>query len=75
VTGAREGLARSVQVRLAQHARTIGVDPNLVLTRYAQWQAFLGRNRIEGPTLQKVVAERRSRLTVPLAEVREARTS
>lgn len=31
----REGLARSVQVRLAQHAREIGVDPNLVLTRYA----------------------------------------
>ena len=31
----RDGLARSVQVRLAQHAKTIGVDPNLVLTRYA----------------------------------------
>ena len=31
----REGLARSVQVRLAQHAREIGVDPNLVLTRFA----------------------------------------
>ncbi|MBI5709002.1 MAG: nucleotidyl transferase AbiEii/AbiGii toxin family protein [Candidatus Eisenbacteria bacterium] len=31
----RDGLARSVQVRLARHARTIGVDPNLVLTRYA----------------------------------------
>jgi hypothetical protein len=35
VTGAREGLARSVQVRLARHAKAIGVDPNLVLTRYA----------------------------------------
>jgi hypothetical protein len=35
VTGARDGLARSVQVRLARHAKTIGVDPNLVLTRYA----------------------------------------
>lgn len=32
---ARDGLARSVQVRLAQHARTIGADPSLVLTRYA----------------------------------------
>src|SRR5579862_3767419 len=32
---ARDGLARSVQVRLARHAKTIGVDPNLVLTRYA----------------------------------------
>lgn len=31
----REGLARSVQVRLARHAREIDVDPNLVLTRYA----------------------------------------
>jgi predicted nucleotidyltransferase component of viral defense system len=31
----REGLARSVQVRLARHAREIGADPNLVLTRYA----------------------------------------
>ena len=35
MTGARDGLARSVQVRLARHAKTIGVDPNLVLTRYA----------------------------------------
>jgi predicted nucleotidyltransferase component of viral defense system len=32
---ARGGLAHSVQVRLARHAREIGVDPNLVLTRYA----------------------------------------
>lgn len=31
----RDGLARSVQVRLARHAKQIGVDPNLVLTRYA----------------------------------------
>ncbi|OGT82760.1 MAG: hypothetical protein A3H91_17750 [Gammaproteobacteria bacterium RIFCSPLOWO2_02_FULL_61_13] len=31
----REGLARSVQTRLARHAKEIGVDPNLVLTRYA----------------------------------------
>lgn len=30
----RDGLARSVQVRLARHAREIGVDPNLVLTRF-----------------------------------------
>jgi len=35
MSGSREGLARSVQVRLARHAREIGVDPNLVLTRYA----------------------------------------
>jgi predicted nucleotidyltransferase component of viral defense system len=30
-----DGLARSVQVKLARHAKLIGVDPNLVLTRYA----------------------------------------
>lgn len=29
-----EGLAHSVQARLAKHAKAIGVDPNLVLTRY-----------------------------------------
>jgi predicted nucleotidyltransferase component of viral defense system len=35
MTADREGLARSVQVRLARHAKAIGIDPNLVLTRYA----------------------------------------
>ncbi|MGH8703390.1 MAG: nucleotidyl transferase AbiEii/AbiGii toxin family protein [Burkholderiales bacterium] len=30
----RGGLAQSVQVRLVRHAKEIGVDPNLVLTRY-----------------------------------------
>ena len=35
MTGARDGLARSLQVRLARHAKAIGVYPNLVLTRYA----------------------------------------
>lgn len=35
MNAARSGLAHSVQVQLAQHAKTIGVDPNLVLTRYA----------------------------------------
>jgi predicted nucleotidyltransferase component of viral defense system len=30
----RDGLARSVQTRLARHAREIGSDPNLILTRY-----------------------------------------
>ncbi len=34
MNGERSGLARSVQARLARHAREIGVDPNLVLTRY-----------------------------------------
>ncbi len=41
---ARDGLARSVQVRLARHAREIGVDPNRVLTRYAV-ERFLHRLR------------------------------
>jgi hypothetical protein len=31
---AATGLARSLQVRLARHARVIGADPNLVLARY-----------------------------------------
>lgn len=31
----REGLVRSLQVRLARHAKEIGVDPNHVLTRFA----------------------------------------
>jgi hypothetical protein len=30
----REGLAKSVQVRLVRHAKEAGLDPNLVLTRY-----------------------------------------
>lgn len=30
----RGGLAQSVQARLVRHAKAIGVDPNLVLTRY-----------------------------------------
>ncbi len=29
MTNPNEGLARSVQVRLAAHAKEIGVDPNL----------------------------------------------
>lgn len=35
MSNARDGLARSLQARLARHARSTGVDPNLVLTRYA----------------------------------------
>lgn len=35
MTGPRDGLAKSLQVQLARHARDINVDPNLVLTRYA----------------------------------------
>lgn len=32
---APKGLPVSVHTRLVQHAKSIGVDPNLVLTRYA----------------------------------------
>ena len=35
MTDQTSGLARSVQTRLVRHAKEIGVDPNLVLTRYA----------------------------------------
>jgi len=31
----RDGLARSLQAKLPQHAKRISADPNLVLTRYA----------------------------------------
>lgn len=35
MSGTSAGLAQSIQVRLVRHAKTIGVDPNLVLTRFA----------------------------------------
>jgi predicted nucleotidyltransferase component of viral defense system len=34
VNGKQSGLAQSVQARLLRHAKEIGADPNLVLTRY-----------------------------------------
>jgi hypothetical protein len=51
MTGARDGLARSVQVRLARHAKAIGVDPNLVLPRYAveRFLYRLSRARLAQP--------------------------
>jgi len=35
MNGERDSLARSLQTRLARHAKAIGVDPNLLLTRFA----------------------------------------
>ncbi|MGH7575039.1 MAG: nucleotidyl transferase AbiEii/AbiGii toxin family protein [Longimicrobiales bacterium] len=35
MTPSADGLAVSVQTRLVRHAKTLGVDPNLVLTRFA----------------------------------------
>jgi hypothetical protein len=35
MSSARDGLARFLQVQLARHAKSAGMDTNLVLTRYA----------------------------------------
>ena len=42
MTAASKCLSASVQVRLVQHAKAIGVDPNVVLTRYGT-ERFLYR--------------------------------
>lgn len=42
MTRAHEGLPVSIQVRLARHARELGMDPNRVLTRFAA-ERFLYR--------------------------------
>jgi predicted nucleotidyltransferase component of viral defense system len=42
VTAASKGLPASVQVRLVQHAKAIGLDSNLVLARYGT-ERFLYR--------------------------------
>ncbi len=42
MTRAHEGLPVSIQVRLARHARELGMDPNLMLTRFAA-ERFLYR--------------------------------
>ena len=62
----RDGLTRSVQVRLAQHAKTIGIDPNLVLTRYAV-ERFLYRLSLS-PHSEKFVLKGALLLLVWLGE-------
>ena len=42
MTDAPKGLPVSVQVRLVQHAKATGIDPNAVLARYAA-ERFLYR--------------------------------
>ncbi len=42
MTAAVRGLAQSVQTRLVRHAKALGLDPNLVLARYAT-ERFLYR--------------------------------
>jgi hypothetical protein len=42
MTDQTRGLARSVHTRLVRHAKALGVDPNLILTRYGM-ERFLYR--------------------------------
>lgn len=42
MTAASSALAQSIQARLVRHAKMLGVDPNLILTRYAM-ERFLYR--------------------------------
>jgi predicted nucleotidyltransferase component of viral defense system len=66
MNSAHDGLARSVQVRLARHAKAIGVDPNLVLTRYAL-ERFLYRLS-RSPHVEKFVLKGALLLLVWLGE-------
>lgn len=47
MTSEGEGLARSVQTRLVRHAKNLGVDPNLILTRYAMERLLYRLSRSE----------------------------
>jgi hypothetical protein len=38
--------------------------------KQAQWRAFLGKNRLEGPALEEVIADIRARLAIPLTRAR-----
>jgi hypothetical protein len=42
MTDQTRGLARSIHTRLVRHAKALGVDPNLILTRYGM-ERFLYR--------------------------------
>ena len=44
---APKGLPVSIQTRLVRHAKEIGVDPNLVLTRYATERILYRLSRSE----------------------------
>jgi len=44
-------------------------------TKQAQWRAFLGKNRLNGPALEQVVADIRARLAAPLAEARRLKAN
>lgn len=71
------GLAASIHARLLNRAKARGEDFNLILTRYAakraQWKAFLGKNRLDAPTLEEVIEEVRNFVAEPLALARQRR--
>jgi hypothetical protein len=72
--GARQ-LADAIAATFARRGTTVPMEMPLGLTeafardpaKQRQWQAFLGRNRLEAPTLEQVVAEVRELVAVPLA--------
>ena len=73
-------LARAIAATFARRRTVLPEDiPPALSDRFArdetkqtQWRAFLGKNRIDAPALQEVVAEIRTRLAAPLAQAREA---
>lgn len=56
MTPSADGLAVSVQTRLVRHAKTLGVDPNLVLTRFvveSDFVVFVAEARVTSPVTQE----------------------
>jgi hypothetical protein len=82
---AREGLldarqlADAIAATFARRGTAVPAEMPLGLTeafardpaKQKQWQAFLGRNRLEAPSLEQVVADVRELVAVPLGLVRE----
>ena len=80
MTSARDGLARSLQVRLARRRRTglpqdmpqgLGGEFASDSTKQTQWRQFLSKNRLEAPALDEVIAEIRAFITEPLKLARQ----
>lgn len=82
---AREGLldarqlADAIAATFARRGTTVPIEMPLGLTeafardpaKQKQWRAFLGRNRLQAPSLEQVVTDVRELVAVPLALVRE----
>lgn len=82
---AREGLldawqlADAIAATFARRGTAVPVEMSLGLTeafardpaKQRQWQAFLGRNRLEAPALEQVVKDVRDFVAVALALARE----